>query len=71
MYKKIIMRTNIEIDDSKIKTIIELTGLKTKREIIDSALDDYVKRLLRMELLKTKGMGWEGDLNEMRLSKYI
>lgn len=65
------MRTNIEIDDSKIKTIIELTGLKTKREIIDSALDDYVKRLLRMELLKTKGMGWEGDLNEMRLSKYI
>jgi Arc/MetJ family transcription regulator len=60
------MRTNIEIDDAAMAELLERTGLKTKREVVDHAL----KRLLQLERQKDirqlRGIGWEGDLDKMR-----
>lgn len=61
------MRTNIELDDVLMKQAINLSKLKTKREVVEEALKNYVTALKKKELLKLKGrVSWEGNLKEMR-----
>ena len=49
------MRTNIELDDKLVKTAMKLGKAKTKRELIQSALEEYVKNLQKKNLLELKG----------------
>jgi Arc/MetJ family transcription regulator len=65
------MRTNIEIDDNLMKESLKVTGLKTKREVVNLSLETLL-RLKRQETLAKRLRGkvkWEGDLNEMRLDR--
>lgn len=63
------MRTNIEIDTNLMAQALELSQLKTKKEVVHRALEQYVKRLKRLKILSMQGqVQWEGDLDEMRLS---
>jgi Arc/MetJ family transcription regulator len=65
------MRTNIEIDDKLIKDTLKVTGLKTKREVVELGLETLL-RLKRQEQLAKALRGkvkWEGDLEDMRLDK--
>lgn len=65
------MRTNIEIDDRLMKDTLKVTGLKTKREVVELSLETLL-RLKRQEMLAKSLRGkvtWEGDLEEMRLDK--
>ncbi|MFN4146098.1 MAG: type II toxin-antitoxin system VapB family antitoxin [Runella sp.] len=61
------MRTNVEIDIQKIETLKQLNAnLKTKKEIIDLALQELIKAMQRERLRQMRGKGWEGNLDEMR-----
>lgn len=61
------MRTNIELDDTLVNQAIKLSKLKTKREVVQEALRNYVAFMKKKELLKLKGrVTWEGNLKEMR-----
>jgi Arc/MetJ family transcription regulator len=61
------MRTNIVLDDKLVKEAMKLTGKRTKRELIDYALHELVRRQKRLALLNLRGkIHWEGDLDEMR-----
>ena len=61
------MRTNIEIDDELIARAMELTGLRTKRAVVDAALRDLVEWRSRQKLRESFGkFPWEGDLDQMR-----
>lgn len=65
------MRTNIEIDDRLMKDTLKVTGLKTKREVVELSLETLL-RLKRQEMLAKRLRGkvtWEGNLEEMRLDK--
>ena len=63
-------RTNIDIDDDLVDEAMRRFGLRTKREAVDLALRRLVGPRLSVELLESlEGMGWEGDLDEMRSSK--
>ncbi len=63
-------RTNIDIDDDLVGAAMQRYGLKTKKEAVDLALHQLVGAPLTTEfLLSFHGMGWEGDLAEMRRSK--
>ncbi len=63
-------RTNIELDDKILKEAIKLTHLKTKKEAVNYALEELVKRLRRKRMLELEGkVKWEGNLNEMRMSR--
>ncbi len=63
-------RTNIDIDDRLVKEGLRLTKLTTKRELVNYALEDLIKKLKRKGILKCEGkIKWEGDLNEMRGSR--
>lgn len=60
-------RTNIEIDDLLVGKARKLTGLKTKREIVDRALELLVRSESRKGILTYYGTGiWKGDLKAMR-----
>lgn len=70
MYKLVFMRTNIELDDKLMKEAIKLSKIKTKKELVNIALEEYVKKLKRIELANLFGkIEWEGDLDEMRTSR--
>jgi Arc/MetJ family transcription regulator len=61
------MRTNIEIDDDLMDEALKLTGLPTKRAVVEEGLRLVVRLRKQARTLKTlKGLGWEGDLDEMR-----
>jgi Arc/MetJ family transcription regulator len=63
-------RTNIEIDDELIAEAMRKYGLKTKKEAVDLALRRLVGPRLSPEFVESlQGIGWEGDLGEMRRSK--
>jgi Arc/MetJ family transcription regulator len=60
-------RTTIEIDDELIERVMRFYGYRTKREAVDRALRRLdVEPMSREEILAMEGMGWEGDLDEMR-----
>lgn len=61
------MRTNIEIDDELMNKALKFSKLKTKKEIIHEALNEYVKYQMRLKLLSLRGkVKWIGDLDKMR-----
>lgn len=60
-------RTNIDIDDDLIESVMQRYRLRTKREAVDFALRRLARRIhTRDEFLEYEGIGWEGDLDEMR-----
>ena len=61
------MRTNIVIDEELMSRAMELTGLRTKRAVIDAALRALIERRSRQLLRESFGKyPWEGDLDQMR-----
>ena len=61
------MRTNIEIDDKLMAQAIRLTRLPTKRAVVEEGLRLLVRVRKQARALKAlRGLGWEGDLDEMR-----
>ena len=61
------MRTNIDIDDALLAEAMKATGQTTKKGTIEEAL----RRVSRVQRLRDaiesmRGMGWEGDLDQMR-----
>ncbi len=63
-------RTNIDIDDDLIRKARKLTRLKTKRQIVDRALDLLVRSESRKGILRYYGAGiWKGDLKASRRNR--
>jgi Arc/MetJ family transcription regulator len=63
------MRTNIVLDDELVKHAQELTGIKTKRAVVDQALRVLVMVHERIGIRELRGkLKWEGDLDQSRLS---
>ena len=63
-------RTNIEIDDTLIRKARKLTRLKTKRQIVDKALELLVRSESRKGILSYYGSGiWKGDLKASRRNR--
>jgi len=63
-------RTNIEIDDVLIRKARKLTRLRTKRQIVDKALELLVRSESRKGILRYYGTGiWEGDLKASRRNR--
>ncbi len=61
------MRTNIEIDDDLMSDALKYSKLKTKKEVINQALSEYVKYQKRLSLASLQGkVKWVGNLDKMR-----
>ncbi len=64
-------RTNIELDDRLVEEAMELTGARTKREVVDIALRRLVdKGSLYRSIRNLRGqLSWEGDVDAWRASR--
>ena len=61
------LRTNIEIDEELVTAVMRRYQLRTKKEAVDLALRRAAGMPLTREFLdEVEGMGWDGDLAEMR-----
>jgi Arc/MetJ family transcription regulator len=61
------MRTNIEIDDELIQKALRLSGLKTKRAVVEAGLRMLIRVREQEEILKLAGkVHWQGNLDESR-----
>jgi Arc/MetJ family transcription regulator len=61
------MRTNIVINDALLQETLRLTGLKTKREVVELGLQTLLRLRQQEEIKQFRGkLDWQGDLNEMR-----
>jgi Arc/MetJ family transcription regulator len=64
------MRTNIDINESLVRKARKLTRLKTKRQIVDKALELLVRSESRKGILRYYGSGiWKGDAKAMRRNR--
>ena len=63
-------RTNIDLDERLIRKARKLTRLKTKRQIVDKALELLVRSESRKGILQYYGSGvWKGDLRASRRNR--
>jgi Arc/MetJ family transcription regulator len=63
-------RTNIDIDDELMAAAMKASGLKTKKAVVEEGLRGIAKeQRLRLALERLRGIGWEGNLDEMRRSR--
>jgi Arc/MetJ family transcription regulator len=64
---KVMTRTNIVIDDKLVETGLKITGLRTRRALVDYALRELIRRGSQKKILELQGkIQWEGDLSAMR-----
>jgi Arc/MetJ family transcription regulator len=65
------MRTNIVLDETLVEQARKLTGIKTKKELIHEALRTLIRMRLQAEVRDLRGkLHWEGNLDEMRKSRF-
>ncbi len=65
-------RTNIELDDRLVEMAMQRYGLKTKREVVQLALERLVGGVMtKEEALAMRGTGWDGDLDQIRGKVHI
>ena len=60
-------RTNIVLDESLVRQGLKVTGLKTRRALVQYALEELVRREKQTDLLALEGrVSWTGNLDAMR-----
>jgi len=61
------VRTNIVIDDKLMRDALRVTGLRTKREVVEEGLRTLLRLNRQAEIRKFRGkLDWHGDLEAMR-----
>ena len=66
------MRTNIEIDDKLLSDAMKASGLATKRATVEEGLRLLVRLRSRTKSFEElRGIGWEGDLDQMREGRFF
>jgi len=64
------MRTNIEINDALMSKVLQVTGVKTKKEAVELGLKTLIHLKKQENIKNFRGkLKWIGDLNDMRSIK--
>lgn len=64
------MRTNIVINDDLMEDALKLTGLKTKKEVVELGLKTLIRLKKQEKIRRFRGqLQWEGNLDEMRATR--
>ncbi|RLB70968.1 MAG: type II toxin-antitoxin system VapB family antitoxin [Deltaproteobacteria bacterium] len=64
------MRTNIVVDDDLMAEAMELSDIKTKKGVVDQALNLLVQVKKQEKIRRLRGkLSWEGNLDELRTDR--
>ncbi|MFZ2726381.1 MAG: type II toxin-antitoxin system VapB family antitoxin [Methylococcaceae bacterium] len=62
------MRTQLTINDELMANVLQVTGLKSKREAVEQGLKLLLALKQQEQIKQFKGqLHWEGDLEQMRV----
>lgn len=65
------MRTNIVLDDTLVERAQKLTGIKTKRAVVEEGLRTLILLREQAEIRSLRGkVKWEGNLEQSRQSRF-
>ena len=65
-------RTNIVLDDKLVAKTMKITGIKTRRELVDFALKELLRHAEQMKILDLKGkIKWQGNLTQSRQGRKL
>jgi len=65
------MRTNIDLDEKLVNRGLKLSGLRTKKDLVNMALREFLRRKDQKKILELRGkVHWEGDLDLMRQNRF-
>jgi Arc/MetJ family transcription regulator len=63
-------RTNIDLDEGLVARALLLSGLRTKKELVNMALREFIRKNDQKKILELRGkIQWQGDLKLMRESR--
>jgi len=61
------MRTSVEIDDELMERALRVSGLATKRAVVEAGLRALIRQEAQQHIRSLRGqLRWEGDLDAMR-----
>lgn len=67
VYNRCMARTNIDVDDEACAAVMKLYHFSTKREAVNFALRALAAEPMDVnEARRLRGLGWEGNLDEIR-----
>ncbi|MCE5266750.1 MAG: type II toxin-antitoxin system VapB family antitoxin [Planctomycetaceae bacterium] len=65
-------RTNIVLDDKLVAKCQRATGIKTRRELVQYALEELLRQKDQKKILELEGtVDWEGDLASSRKGRFL
>ncbi len=63
-------RTNIVLDETLVNKCQKATGIRTRRALVDHALQELLRHERQRKILELKGaITWEGDLSKSRKAR--
>ncbi|MHA0319625.1 type II toxin-antitoxin system VapB family antitoxin [Sphingomonas melonis] len=65
------MRTNIDIDEALMAKFMAALNISSKSQAVNEALRTALRLKQQEAIRDLRGIGWDGDLDDMRTSKYI
>jgi len=67
IHKGLQMRTNIVIEDQLMADVLQITGLKTKKEAVELGLKTLIRLKRQEEIRAFRGkLKWDDDLDGLR-----
>ncbi len=63
------MRTTLDIDENLLKTALELTKAKTKREVVNRSLEELIRIMRIQELISAAGT-MDGGMTHEELMRW-
>ena len=64
------MRTNIDLDEGLVSRGLLISGLRTKKDLVNMALREFIRKNDQKKILELRGkIQWHGDLELMRESR--
>ena len=70
MYCRCKSRTNIDLDDTACQAVMDRFHLSSKRDAVNLALRRLAAEPLDLDdARRLRGSGWDGDLDQMRVSR--
>jgi Arc/MetJ family transcription regulator len=61
------MRTNIVLDDQLLEEARGLSGIKTKKEVVEQALKIFIQIQRQKQIRDLRGkIEWEGNLDQIK-----
>jgi len=64
------MKKTVVIDDNLMEQAMILSGIKTKKAVVEAALKAFIQMQQQLTIRQFRGkLKWEGDLAQMRLNE--